>query len=192
MSECSKDLKSNLKDAYVSYVWGIWYCYKNKKHVCAISYTNFNYARSDYTNMSKQFKDDYDWIMFVTVFQEIKKCSEGQFQPSHRILQIYGNPPIDRLFGEYNEMTSAFDMVFGEPIATSEDNPFSDAFVYAKKSDTKLDLSYRNYIAEFKFDNKKYAVLFDMGNGFWNFSHLINKDDVIIVHRTKSKENKED
>lgn len=176
----------NVADVSSIYVWELWSCRKNvgenEKPICCDSYISFDSVRADYLHMSQDLKDDFIWIMLIEVFPQLKKYSEKQFPALYRILQVYGVPPLERLFGEYHETSDAFRTVFGKPVATSKDTPFTKAFVVSKKPDLlKLDLCYRDYIAEFNFDNTKYAVLFDLGNGFWNFSHLINKDDVVIV-----------
>lgn len=68
------------------------------------------------------------------------------------------------------ERTKEFDELLGEPIAIQEDTNLAN----------DEDANERIQIVEYKPDPTKYARIFDIGNGEWNFYDLIDKRNVII------------
>ena len=82
-----------------------------------------------------------------------------------------------------NETDKEFTELFGEPVAIQEDTNLAN----------DEEANERIQIVEYKPDETKYARIFDIGNGEWNFYDLVDKKNVIIfqekvAERAKTQE----
>ncbi len=69
---------------------------------------------------------------------------------------------------EISELDPEFQEQFGEPVYVQSETNFAN-----DEEDND-----RIYICEYLPDPTKYAFLFDIGNGWWNFFKLVDKSEV--------------
>jgi len=178
--------------ALVKPKWSIVYKQKIATEPKQNYYDDFDQARKDFLCLSQDARDNMEWVYLVEVlYQDKSDIHIDVHNALISILEIYNYPPYP-LYGCYHEISDAFKSVFGNPVATSKDTPYTNAYAVVKASKLKeIVLCERDYIVEYKPDNTKYAIIFDVGNGEWNFTQLINKDDIDIVPVETAKEEQE-
>ena len=159
----------------VSYIYKIYYVYKKKgkafgfhpRHVRKYK-DDFDAARADYLYMTQEEPERYLYVCLVRFHLIGNKLLKNE-KPT--VISIKGELNFD-MYGIYCETDQAFKETFGIPeIVMLKDNVAE-----------RLKISERDYICRYKPDPTKFAVIYDIGNGWWNFYALINECDV-VSHR---------